>query len=390
MGFFTRGNKRLERIAEAPALMSYWDIRAWQPALPKFLTIDRLLVPDELVFTRVQNALTGRELVREKGGGYVLRQINETPEQKQRRENITKQAELALERMLELGNQLKEKQSAYSGRWDDYLTQLTQFEDERTFGIKSSTSQAFNQQDSKLSQQLKKLRDYTEQRLKESFSEEEERVLERGGADNSLGRYNLARLAAEKSKALADNEVYWLTKGRENLLNLEQKEIETEFLPLQKEMGVLKTGLEAYRQDVEKQNDEMATLFNVGITGASQEATERRNKFAQELSEREARLNREDSRKEWEYMMNADWQKFSLDLSEANRRWTADYNANRVLGNNQIREREDYLNQSGLSKMWNSFIGNVGAGVGHGIGVQFGGALNKGINSIGSRVKSWF
>lgn len=373
--FGSKKEKNEQRISipPPPSLLSQWEIQRMQPTKPVFYDPSGIPVPDELVFKRVSSALNGIEVVRDKKGQYTMKHYKETPEQKSRRERIAQQAQWGMENLLSLGNEFSALRKDLQGSYNEMLSNANILFHDLQEGIQAGDKDTSI---GGLRGTLGKISDFYAQRIEHDFEQakiDAQNSLGQTGTMSSLGRAELANLDWQKRRALQENEIYWMTEGRNKMLDLQNKEMQNRFLPYMQEQALLRNSLQAYGEEQTRQNEMANQMFMSGVEAAGQEAQERRSKWQQQFELKEA----EAQKQQWNYMMDADWTMNSINIGQANKRWLADYEAQRALGNNAI--RQSYNAPTPITSAFAGFAGSLASGMGNVLGKK-----------IGNTMSSWF
>lgn len=213
--------------------------------------------------------VNGIEQVKDARGKVVTRKINETNEERQLRAKLKTQYLQNISRMADLANQYG---SLASGDMHfQYMMSVA-----NTLGGKINAEQYEGQERSDFLRSMESIRNYTEGRINDYYSEARRALDNKLGAegrDSSIGIWQQAQLDNQRRKDLTDNEFYWLTEGRAKMAQANLIENEARYRPLAYQQQMLMNSNSGY---------ENAEAIEANKMSAFQSGLEQHNRWKQQ------------------------------------------------------------------------------------------------------------
>lgn len=270
---------------------------------PSFFNPNGISNPNFTNLQRIQNALLGTELVRDKNGQYVYKPVKETPEEKQLRESILGSFQQGMKNLIDFGQhyaQVYGKQNENINAATDQMLKIAESY-AANVGKDDTVGMSF-------AEKMKRAREYTTARIEGRYDEAQKELEGELGAEGNRsfsGSFTKASLLRNKMRDLAENDFYWMTQGEREMLQNQQMRIQNEmlgiaraYLPLEKQqelynqtqqrqamnLGMMANTLAPYMQYRQGLGTEMIGIGNVGLAATQAENQNLQQNFQNTLA----------------------------------------------------------------------------------------------------------
>lgn len=380
MGFFSDlfgGDKpQLQRVRALGKLKGLGEM----PELPSLQYMSTGDIPRFSPLVNVANILAGTELVRDKKGNYTYKKMKETPEQQKMREEILEEFNLGMKNLMQANRMYEEKYGVQNDLFKAINSSFT--------GLADGIQKAFAQNNptdivgANFDANLEKIKNYWEGKITGQADQAMRELDDDLGAEgqrNSLGAVAKAHLTREKIRDIADNEIYWMTEGKQKLLNLEAQKLQMQNMALQnqgvalqnqfapafasQQLAVTQQQMEAGRLNPymnlrQLQNQEMLGLTNVGATASQIENQNALNTFNSKM----AINSQNNALDQWKHDQQANWQIAQTEQENMNTINAFNADMQRTMANNGIAQHQykiDHPWRTAFSQGLGNLVGSL-------------------------------